>query len=266
MKTPLFSIITICYNSARTIERTIKSVLAQTFTDYEYIIVDGASKDNTLEIVNQYKDAFGDKIRIISEPDKGIYDAMNKGIKLSQGTIIGIVNSDDWLEPDALHIVYDAYVENCYSQDCLFTGGIRFHKDTGCQTLLMPDLERFKRKAKSYQMAGIRHPATFVCKKVYDEVGLFDSEMLILADTDFILRCYYNGYQIVPIDRVISNMADGGVSNQLTWKVGKRSFRDKKRSLSKFKMSPLYRTCLILHSIAIIVTKRTIFRFFIKHS
>ena len=93
-----FSIITICYNSERTIERTIKSVLAQTFRDYEYIIVDGGSNDSTLDIVRRYEPLFEGRLNWKSEPDKGIYNAMNKGIERSRGNIIGIVNSDDWLE------------------------------------------------------------------------------------------------------------------------------------------------------------------------
>ena len=103
---PQFSIITICYNSSATIERTIKSVLAQTFTDYEYIIVDGGSKDSTLDIVKKYEPLFDGRMKWKSEPDKGIYDAMNKGISRSSGTIIGIVNSDDWLEADALESAF----------------------------------------------------------------------------------------------------------------------------------------------------------------
>ena len=112
MNKPKFSIITICYNSSATIERSMKSVLAQTFTDYEYIIVDGGSKDSTLDIVKKYEPLFEGRMKWKSEPDKGIYDAMNKGIERSSGTIIGIVNSDDWLEADALETVYASFVDN----------------------------------------------------------------------------------------------------------------------------------------------------------
>ena len=107
-----FSIITICYNSEKTIERTIKSVLAQTYKNYEYIIVDGASKDGTLEIVKRFELQFDGRLKWKSEPDKGIYDAMNKGINMATGDVIGIVNSDDWLEADAMIIVAKAIEKN----------------------------------------------------------------------------------------------------------------------------------------------------------
>lgn len=89
------SIVTVCYNSAATIRDTIESVLAQDYADIEYIIVDGASKDNTLSIVNEYRDRIA---TVISEPDKGIYDAMNKGILAATGDVVGILNSDDFYE------------------------------------------------------------------------------------------------------------------------------------------------------------------------
>ncbi len=90
---PFFSIITVCLNSEKTIETTIKSVIDQSFTDFEYIIIDGKSSDKTLEIIEKYKDS---RIKIISEKDKGIFDAMNKGVSLSKGKWIHILNSDDY--------------------------------------------------------------------------------------------------------------------------------------------------------------------------
>ena len=102
------SIITVCYNSEATIRRTIESVLGQTSSDFEYLAIDGASADRTLSILQEYRHRFekrGISYRIYSERDEGIYDAMDKGIAKSRGEIIGIVNSDDWYEPDAVDTV-----------------------------------------------------------------------------------------------------------------------------------------------------------------
>ena len=94
------SIITATYNSGRTLRHTIESVLRQTYQDIEYLIVDGCSKDDTLEIVKDYESKFGDKMRWISEPDNGIYDAMNKGLRMATGDVVGILNSDDFYTSD----------------------------------------------------------------------------------------------------------------------------------------------------------------------
>lgn len=130
-KKPFFSIITISFNSEKTIERTINSVLAQTCKNYEYIVVDGNSKDATLDIIKKYEPMFEGRMSWKSEPDKGIYDAMNKGIRRSKGDIIGIVNSDDWLEPNALENVWNAFEENGKSLDAVYCGWIKFHYDNG---------------------------------------------------------------------------------------------------------------------------------------
>lgn len=231
---PLFSLVTICFNSAATIERTIRSVLAQTFTDYEYIIVDGGSKDSTLDIVKKYEPLFEGRMKWKSEPDKGIYDAMNKGIRRSSGTIIGIVNSDDWLEPDALEIVDRRFLDNIKSEDCIYTGGIVFHNQDGTHKVMMPNLKSFYRYTKMYMMSGIRHPATFVPRKIYEQIGHFDERMRLSADQDFILRCHFNGVQFVAIESVLSNMAAGGLSTSGDRKAMLCSRNDRKLMLRKF--------------------------------
>ena len=266
MMTPLFSIITICFNSSKTIERTIKSVLSQTFLDYEYIIVDGESTDSTLEIVKQYEPLFGGRLKWKSEPDNGIYDAMNKGIQRSTGTIIGIVNSDDWLEPDALENVENAFISNGRDENTLYCGGMNFHNEDGTIHTLMPDIEMFTKGASEYIMRGVRHPATFVPQKVYQKIGIFDSRMVIMADTDFLLRAYYNEVKIIGVQTVITNMADGGASNALTWKSGKKSFNDKRLLLSNFDVRGAKKLYILTKTFLIIVTKRLFFKNGIKHT
>ncbi len=119
---PKITIITVCKNSAQTIEETIKSVINQKYENLEYIIIDGSSNDDTLQIVEKYKEKV---TKIISEPDKGIYDAFNKGLKFSTGDLIGFVNSDDILTENALKILLDYYQR--YPDKDFFFGSVKKH-------------------------------------------------------------------------------------------------------------------------------------------
>lgn len=208
-----FSIITIAYNSEKTIERTIKSVLDQTYIDYEYIIVDGASSDKTIGIIKKYEPLFEGRLKWQSEPDNGIYNAMNKGVLRATGNIIGIVNSDDWLEPDALETINNCYNENNKAVDGIYCGWINFHYNDGTSQVMKTNHELLVAWSKKYEMAGIRHPATFVPKSIYEKYGVFDESIRIMADTDLILRFLFSGVKFYYPNKVVSNMADGGVSN-----------------------------------------------------
>ncbi len=207
-----FSIITVCFNSENTIERTIKSVLNQTLSDYEYLIVDGASTDRTLDIVKSYKSKFHGKLKLLSEPDKGIYNAMNKGIMLSTGEIIGIVNSDDWLEKDALETLEKCFQNDLSNRNKILTGEMLFHYSDGTTQLFPTNRERYEYYSKKYRM-GLNHPATFVPKSVYNKIGLFNEQFRLYADADFIVRCYEANVDVLFINKILSNMTDGGASN-----------------------------------------------------
>ena len=229
-----FSIITICFNSEKTIERTIKSVLAQTYKDFEYIIVDGSSRDGTLDIVKRYEPLFEGQMKWKSEPDKGIYDAMNKGIRMATGDIIGIVNSDDWLEPNTLDIVANAFVQNGKDTNALYCGGINYHRTDSTIKRWGVNLKSFEWQASLYIMSGIRHPATFVPRQVYERIGLFNDQMKLSADQDFVLRCYYAGVRFVEIPEALSNMSEGGLSTEGSERARRLSTEDRKLMLHNF--------------------------------
>lgn len=236
-----FSIITISFNSEKTIERTINSVLTQTLKDYEYIIVDGGSKDNTLSIVQKYDPLFEGRLKWKSEPDNGIYDAMNKGIERSTGDVIGIVNSDDWLEPDALKIVAECYEKKDPSCSSVCCGWMNFHYDDGTVQVLKTDKAQLAQKAKTCEMGGVRHPATFVPKYVYEKYGVFDTKLKILADTDLIVRYYKSGVEFIFPEKVVTNMSDGGVSNKNLMKAcNDYALILKKNNISGFQYAKLY--------------------------
>lgn len=209
----MFSIITISYNSKKTIEHTIKSVFSQSYTDFEYIIIDGASTDGTLEIIKKYEPLFDGRLKWVSEPDHGIYNAMNKGISKSTGVVIGIVNSDDWLEPTALESIATMIGANDYSNK-VFCGSMMFHYEDGSSVYYKADEKRFKEGAPKYSLnRGLFHPAMFVPKAIYDKYGMFDESIKVSADVDFIFRCYEAGVEFVFNDVLISHMSDGGASN-----------------------------------------------------
>ncbi len=230
----VFSIITICFNSERTIERTIKSVLSQTYKDYEYIIVDGASKDGTLDIVKKYEPLFEGRMKWKSEPDNGIYNAMNKGILRATGDIIGIVNSDDWLEPDALENVNNAFSANNNNLNSLYCGGINYHFTNGNIKKWSVNLKSLHRNAKYYFISGIRHPGLFVPKEIYNKVGIFNDKMKVAADSDFMLRCYFSGIPFVDIHAIVSNMSEGGVSTSGSKKAREYTRKDRIMILRNF--------------------------------
>ena len=214
MKDKVFiSIITVVFNGEKTIDRTIQSILNQKFTDYEYIIQDGGSKDKTLEIAKSYENKFQGKLQIYSEKDKGIYDAMNKGISHASGKYIWLVNADDWIEPEALSNIYEFIIKS--PRVCaIIAGWINVvSAETGDLIRIGKCSELGYEKSCKKLSMGVCHPATVVSREVYDIVGLYDDRYYISADMDFILRCYKSNIVVDFLPIPLSNMTRGGISS-----------------------------------------------------
>lgn len=205
----LVSIVTISFNSERTIEKTIQSVLDQTYGNIEYVIVDGLSSDKTLDIVASYEHKFiskGFKFKYVSEADKGISDAFNKGIQLATGDLIGIINSDDWFEKDAVEKV----VKNLEDKFAIYCGSLKLYDE---------NLEYLgARKSRTYLLPigmYVMHPTVFVKKHIYLDT-MFDIDLKIAMDYDLLLKFRKRGFKIKNTNEVISNMRLGGVSCDVT--------------------------------------------------
>lgn len=197
------SIITVCLNSEKTIEQTIQSVIDQNDENYEYIIIDGGSGDGTLDIIKKYKKNIS---IVVSEPDQGIYDAMNKGIALASGDIIGIINSDDWYEPGILKKVRDYFQK---SDAGVIYGRLRRISEDGIVSIRIPsDIEKIR-----YEME-IPHPTVFIRKEIYERYGVFQLKYKIASDYDLMLRLYISGVKFVYQDEVFSNFRLNGISTQ----------------------------------------------------
>ena len=207
---PKISIITPTFNSEKTLDGTINALLSQTFSDFEYIIIDGQSKDGTLDRIRDFIPQFEQKgvpVTIVSEADKGVYDAMNKGIALAKGDLIGITNSDDWYESDALQTMWNRYTDGRTDKgNCMLYGIERVWKDGRVFMV--------QRRGATFINEGVMpHSTFFVARKVYEKYGAFDLSVKILADYDFISRCVSKGVQLVEVDSVISNFCLGGISS-----------------------------------------------------
>lgn len=196
------TIITVCYNSEKTIRDTIESVLSQTYPDYEYLIIDGKSSDSTLSIINEYKD---ERIKLVSEKDKGLYDAMNKGIGLSTGDIIGIVNSDDVLYDEN---VFQNIIDNYHDDTEIMYGNIKYYNE---------DFGKVVRDYISGTSNGLEwcpaHPSMYVRREVFDRIGKYDLQYKINADYDFMVRCNINKVRYQYLNIYFVKMRYGGVSN-----------------------------------------------------
>lgn len=197
---PKISIITVVFNGEHTIEKTIQSVLSQSYSNIEYIIIDGSSTDKTMEIISKYKDRVA---KVISEPDKGIYDAINKGIKISKGDLIGIINSDDWYEDEALKIIVESYDPSID----IYHGYLRVVKDG-------KEYSVYRNSEKFLDEKMISHPTCFISRDMYKKLGNYSLKYNYSSDFELMLRAKNIGAKFKSIDAIIANFSLGGVSGE----------------------------------------------------
>lgn len=206
------SIVTIALNSAATIKDTIESVLNQTYPNVEYIVVDGNSSDDTLEIIKSYEDRFNGRLRWISEPDNGLYDAMNKGIKLATGDLVGILNSDDFYHRNnSIELVVQEFFEKenieCVYADVRLVSALNVNKSIRYYSSAKFSTKRFR---FGFMPA---HPTFFTYRKNFDKYGFYQTDYVIAADYELLVRYLYVynlKYSYLPVD--LLKMRIGGRS------------------------------------------------------
>jgi len=201
---PLISIITIVRNGEKYLEQTIQSVINQSYKNIEYIIIDGASTDGTLNIIAKYENQID---YWISEPDSGIADAFNKGLKYTSGELISFINSDDWYEENAVQTIANLYSEKNH----LYCGTLRLFDENN-------NFMKYRRSRIHLLKFGmyVMHPTLFVHKCVFEEVGGFDTLFKIAMDFDFLLRVRkLTKYTFKNSNSTIANMRMIGVSGDL---------------------------------------------------
>lgn len=244
---PLVSIITVVYNGEKTICKTVESVLHQTYPRLEYLIIDGKSSDRTVEAVRRYEKRFAEKgirFTITSEPDRGIYDAMNKGIRRACGTLIGMINSDDWYEPDAVETAVRTYRKERFD---MFYADIRIVRRDGSSLIKHARLDRF---ATSRHW---NHPTMFVTKQAYEELGTYKNTG-IHDDFDLFLRFRRAGKVIAVRHKVLAGFRSGGVSSVKSLAVCRRRCMDRYRCYRENGYSRLYLLeCILIEAVKYIV-------------
>lgn len=229
------SIITITHNSELTIEQTIKSVVSQTFNDYEYVIVDGNSSDKTLSIIKKYEDYYS---KWVSEPDSGISEAMNKGIELSTGEFLLFLHSDDYLLAEDTLLNASKWLNNEHE---IFAFGIYYGNG-----------ERFRPfypRGFNYWMNfkfGLLHQGVLCHRSVFEKIGNFDTNFKLTMDYDFFLRAYRNGMRLKRCNYPLSFMRNTGISSGLDNASLKERFLEEKKVHYKNNPSKLL---LFLYSI-----------------
>lgn len=206
------SLITVTYNSAGSLRDTIESILRQTYKDVEYIIVDGLSQDGTVDIVREYEQVFGGRMRWISEKDKGLYDAMNKGINMATGDIIGILNSDDFFTSDT---VLQSVVEGFSDDIDAVYGDIHFVRPS--------DLSKSVRyySSRNFRPWALRfgympaHPSFYARRELFEKYGVYSLNYRLAADYEMMVRLFRKAkirYKYLPVDMV--TMRTGGMSTR----------------------------------------------------
>ena len=208
----MISIITATFNSAKTLKDTIQSVLRQTNKDFEYLIIDGGSTDETIDIVKSYESEFSGRLKWVSEKDQGIYDAMNKGIKMASGDVVGILNSDDYFtSDDILQTVDNAF--KSHEIDAIY-GDIHFIRDGNPQKCVRYYSSRMFRPFWLRFGFMPAHPSFYCKREIFDKAGLYSLDYKIGADYEMMVRLFKK-YRIksLYINKDFVTMRTGGASN-----------------------------------------------------
>lgn len=232
---PLISIVTVCLNCENHIEQTILSVLNQTYEAIEYIIIDGGSRDKTVDIIKKYE---GHLTYWHSEKDEGIYDAMNKGIYHCNGDLISFLNGDDWYEKNTLREVAIKHLSE--KKQGVIHGNIKVYNDNNFVKIMRPKISP---NAKLY---FAWHPAIFVPKGFFYQYGMFDKKYKIAGDVDFLLRLKKNNVNFYYLPKILTNFRLGGASDN-GWHGSLESFE-------------IYRRYFSLPTALILFWKRTVIR------
>ncbi|MDO8880197.1 MAG: glycosyltransferase family 2 protein [Coriobacteriia bacterium] len=181
---PLVSVVTVCFDAERHLAEAMESVLGQTYPDIEYLVVDGGSTDGTLDVICSFESRFGGRLRWISEPDEGIYDAMNRGIDMAEGELVGLLNADDAYLPDAIESVVAAYAE---SPDAgAVYGDVHVVDDAGALVRTESAREPAQMPLRPEQMPFC-HQSLFVARWAYEQLGGYDTRFHVLADYEWVL-------------------------------------------------------------------------------
>ncbi|EOW9217168.1 glycosyltransferase [Vibrio cholerae] len=209
------SIITVCYNSAKTLEDTIVSVASQDYENIEYIIIDGGSTDRTNEIIEKYSDNID---VYLSEKDEGLYDAMNKGIKLAQGDVIGILNSDDFfVSKSSVSDLMSGF--NKSNVDAVYSDLVYVQANNTDKITRLYSSKFFKRSLIKFGLM-LPHPTFYAKKSVYDKCGFYKLDYRVAADFEFIARCVEKGVIFNRVPKITIKMREGGISSSgLMWRI-----------------------------------------------
>ena len=240
------SIITINRNNAEGLKKTLESVASQTCRDFEHIIIDGASTDGSVDVIKDYvASPSGKNVSYwISEPDSGIYNAMNKGIKKASGDYISLLNSGDWYEPDACAIIS----ENAEKTHCdVYYGLLRYiNRNNKCEMILGRTIEMI-------DTAMIAHPTCFISKNVYSKY-LYDENLKFASDYDFILRISKAGASFCFVEKILANFNTYGISS--SYKANKESIKVQR----KYKLITLFIYIIKVLYFDILILIKTIIR------
>lgn len=239
------SLITVTYNSGDVLCCTIESALRQTYSDLEYIIVDGASKDNTLDVIRAYEPKFNGRLKWVSEPDYGLYDAMNKGLRMATGDVVGILNSDDFFtSDDVLEKVADGFTGN--NVDAVY-GDIHFVRSDNLDCCVRYYSSKIFRRGLMRLGFIPAHPSFYCRRECFERYGGYKTDYQIAADFDLLLRFIYV-YRIrikyLPVDMVTMRLGGASTSGLKSRMIGMRehlrSFRENGVRTNRFLLSLRY--------------------------